>query len=45
MPRPIAKVSPKSLKEDDQNSIRKARSPVDRPLRKTILAIREKVVS
>ena len=30
-----AKVSPKSLKEDDQDSVRKAgRSPVDQPLRK-----------
>ena len=34
MSRPIAKVSPKFLKEDDQDSIRKARSPVDRPFRK-----------
>ena len=35
MSRPTAKISQKSLKEDDQNSVRKARrSPVDRPLRK-----------
>ena len=35
MSRPTAKVSPKALKEDDQDSVRKARrSPVDRPLRK-----------
>ena len=33
MSRPTAKVSPKSLKEDDQDTVRKAgRSPVDRPL-------------
>ena len=31
MSRPTTKVSPKSLKEDDQNSLRKARSPVDWP--------------
>ena len=32
MLKPTAKVSPKSLEEDDQDSVRKARrSPVDRP--------------
>ena len=30
-----AKVPPKSLKEYNQDSVRKARSPVDRPLRTT----------
>ena len=35
MSRPTVRVSPKSLKEDDQDSVRKARRlPVDRPLRK-----------
>ena len=35
MSRPTTKVSPKSQKEDDQDSVRKARrSPVDGPLRK-----------
>ena len=35
MSKPTAKVSLKSLKEDDQYSLRKARkSPVDRPLGK-----------
>ena len=35
MSKATAKVSPKSLREDDQDSVKKARrSPVDRPLRK-----------
>ena len=37
MSKPTAKVSPKSLNEDDQDSVRK--------VTETILAIREKVVS
>ena len=35
MSRLKAKVSPKAVKDDDQDSVRKARSPVDRPLRKS----------
>ena len=31
MSRPTAKVSSKPVKEDDQNSVRQARLPVDRP--------------
>ena len=35
MSRATAKVSPKPLKEDDQDSVRKVRrSPIDHPLRK-----------
>ena len=33
MSRPTAKVSPKSLEEDEQDPVKKGRSPVDRPLR------------
>ena len=41
MPRPTAKVTLKSLKEDDQDSVSKARRSA---FRETIMAIREMVV-
>ena len=45
MSRPTAKVSSKSIKEDDQDSVRKTKITSRSAITKTILAIRKKLVS